>query len=116
MKGCKDWLNEKYPIQILGKGGVVTETLVNCKRLVKKYLYLCRKEYGKRGGKCCKSCKQQGNISINYQLCERVYAAFLPAVNTTSQPVNWSRTVSQVVYTTRELGASRDFPNFDLHL
>ena len=43
-------------------------------------------------------------------------AAFLLAVNTTSQPVNWSRTVSQVVYTTRELGTSRDFPNFDLHL
>ena len=43
-------------------------------------------------------------------------AAFLPAVNTTSQPVNWSRTVSPVVYTTGELGASRDFPNFDLHL
>ena len=44
------------------------------------------------------------------------YAAFFTAVNTTLQPVNWSRTVSQVVYTTRELGASRDFPNFDLHL
>ena len=42
-------------------------------------------------------------------------AAFLPAINTTSQPVNWSRTVSPVVYTTGELGASRDFPNFDLH-
>ena len=39
-----------------------------------------------------------------------------PAVNTTSQPVNWSRMVSRVVYTTGELGASRDFPNFDLHL
>ena len=44
------------------------------------------------------------------------YVAFIPAVNTTSQPVNWSRTVSRVVYTTGELGASRDFPNFDLHL
>ena len=43
-------------------------------------------------------------------------AAFLPAVNTTSQPVNLSRTVSQVVYTTGELGVTRNFPNFDLHL
>ena len=44
------------------------------------------------------------------------YAAFLLAVNTTSQPVNLSRTVSQVVYTTGELGVTRNFPNFDLHL
>ena len=44
------------------------------------------------------------------------YAAFLPAVNTTSQPGNLSRTVSQVVFTTGELGASRNFPICDLHL
>ena len=45
-----------------------------------------------------------------------IYAAFLPAVNTTSQPVNLPRTVSQVVHTTGELGVTRNFPNFDLHL
>ena len=44
------------------------------------------------------------------------HAVFLPAVHTISQPVNLSRTVSLVVYTTGELGTSRDFPNFDLHL
>ena len=43
-------------------------------------------------------------------------AAFLPAVNTTSQPVNLSRTVPQVVYTTGEFGVSRNFPVCDLYL
>ena len=40
----------------------------------------------------------------------------LPAANTTSQPVNLSKKVSCVVFTTRELGASRNFPICDLHL
>ena len=56
------------------------------------------------------------SIAIGDGTETRSNAAFLPAVNTTSQPVNWPRTVSQVVYTTGELGASRDFPNFDLQL
>ena len=66
-------------------------------------------------------------LSINYQSNTPVYdidiivdlitiAAFLPAVNTTTQPVNLSKTVSQVVFIIHELGASRDFPNFDVHL
>ena len=49
-------------------------------------------------------------------VCIAHYAAFLPAVNTTSQPVNLSRTVSQVVFMAGELGASRNFPICDLHL
>ena len=44
------------------------------------------------------------------------YAAFLPAVNMSSQPVNLSRMVSRVIFTTGELGASRNFPICDLNL
>ena len=60
---------------------------------------------------------QQGFVYAYVILFEVITsnAAFLPAVNTTSQPGNLSRTVSPVVYTTGDLGASRDFPNFDLH-
>ena len=43
-------------------------------------------------------------------------AVFLPAVNTSSQPVNLSGTMSGVVFTTSELGASRNFPICDIHL
>ena len=51
-----------------------------------------------------------------YNVLGTGYAAFLPAINTGSQPVKLSRMVSQVVFTDRELGVSRNFPICDLHL
>ena len=53
---------------------------------------------------------------LPYLVCDRTSAAFLPAINTTSLPVNLSRSVSRVVFTTHGLGATRNFPICDLHL
>ena len=76
-----------------------------------------------KGKNCCREsairCRKPHTCVRTLKLSrptDPTYAVFLLAVNMSSRHANLSRTMSRVVFTTPELGASRNFPICNLQL